>query len=758
MAVLEKIREKTVLVLVMIGLGMFGFLFMGSDQSSIFSCNGEQLNSIGSINGEEIDIDKYNEYLGNLKKQNPEEIAHNDAWNFLVTQKLIGSAASDFGLTITPEELKELETGSINPQNISQYFRDALGKNFEDDTSGTFTNKVENLLASRSQWSSEQKNIISSIEDQVSKDRLSQKYQTLIEKGIYTTNSQVITTLNERNQNAEVKYVSIPYSVEEIEVTDEEILEFYNKNILDYQNKKETRNVEYAAFTVVPSEEDVANFHKNKIKIIKKSQNSLRKIETEAVYERLSDITDPKLLELIKKEEGQTFIDSLSPGTCRISKFDSMDRPDSVESRQILLTKGNFTSDSAETILQDLKKQVENGVDFVQLVKEFSEGPSVNTEGNLGWFSENEAKYSSFIEPCFTSKLGDLKIVETPEGYHLIQLTNVSELVPKYKISYLDKVVVASEETRDDYKWKAKDFKDQFLTQKITESKNKFLQYWWIVLDIGIIFVLLYFIYVKKRNIRRFAPYVVLLAIFVAVAGIYFTSEAEDDAMILTDNNNFRSLADSLNVRYDYADAVNNMQFNIKDLQDSREIIRWMFDVNTKVGDVSNNEPYRCGDDFLVVSLSEINPKGDKTLESVRDIVIQEIQNDQKFDDISSQLSGSTTLDEAASLFNTIIDSVVGLNFESPTINNTITEVLDVQNFVGAVNALDEGETSRLIKGNNTAYLIYIVSKDSITIPENNEIQREQIQNSNSFGLFNGFVLKVLKENSDIVDNRSIFY
>ena len=121
MAVLEKIREKTVLVLVMIGLGMFGFLFMGSDQSSIFSCNGEQLNSIGSINGEEIDIDKYNEYLGNLKKQNPEEIAHNDAWNFLVTQELIGSAASDFGLTISPEELKELETGSINPQNISQF-------------------------------------------------------------------------------------------------------------------------------------------------------------------------------------------------------------------------------------------------------------------------------------------------------------------------------------------------------------------------------------------------------------------------------------------------------------------------------------------------------------------------------------------------------------------------------------------------------------------------------------------------------------
>ena len=53
-----------------------------------------------------------------------------NVWNFLVNQKLIGSAASDLGLTITPEELKELQTGSINSRNISQFFRNSLGENF----------------------------------------------------------------------------------------------------------------------------------------------------------------------------------------------------------------------------------------------------------------------------------------------------------------------------------------------------------------------------------------------------------------------------------------------------------------------------------------------------------------------------------------------------------------------------------------------------------------------------------------------------
>ena len=175
-----------------------------------------------------------------------------------------------------------------------------------------------------------------------------------------------------------------------------------------------------------------------------------------------------------------------------------------------------------------------------------------------------------------------------------------------------------------------------------------------------------------------------------------------------------------------------------------------MFDANTKVGDVSNTT-YRCGDDFVVVSLSAINPKGDKTLESVRDIIIQEIQTDQKFDDISSKLSGSPTLEEASSLSDPDTVYIASeVNFESLSINNTITDVLDVQNFVGAVNALDEGETSRLIKGNNAAYLIYIVSKGSGT--EYTESEKDKIRQENSFGAYYE-ALKILKENSDIVKN-----
>ena len=201
------------------------------------------------------------------------------------------------------------------------------------------------------------------------------------------------------------------------------------------------------------------------------------------------------------------------------------------------------------------------------------------------------------------------------------------------------------------------------------------------------------------------------------------------------------------------------MQFNISALQDSREIVRWMFGwenqvyTERKVGDISN-EIYTCGDNYIVVSLSSITPEGDKELESVRDIISQKIQNDKKFDVISSKLTKSSSIEDAASLFKTVIDTVVGVNFASNNINGIGSE----QNFVGAVNALDVGETSTIIKGNNSAYIISIVSKNSGTISEVNEKQKSEIQNANSAGVFYNTVLKILNDNSDIVDNRFNYY
>ena len=56
-----------------------------------------------------------------------------------------------------------------------------------------------------------------------------------------------------------------------------------------------------------------------------------------------------------------------------------------------------------------------------------------------------------FNDVCFSSKEGDLKIVSTQFGVHLIQMTGVSKQITKYKIVHLDKDVLPSSETKDFY-------------------------------------------------------------------------------------------------------------------------------------------------------------------------------------------------------------------------------------------------------------------------------------------------------------------
>ena len=236
MAVLEKIRERGLLLVIVVGVALGAFI-LGDLSGSSSSRNSNSEEVFGSINGEEIDPNTFSEYLDNVKSQYstlPEGEQNKRAWDFLVNEKLIGSAASDLGITITPKEIYELETGAIN--NINRH--DAFNNFFTSNGQVEFNiEEVNNFFDNFSQQSPEIQNYFLQLTDGVTKERLSQKYQTLIEKGMYTTNSEVITTLNERNQNAEVKYISIPYPVEEVEVTDEEISEYYNNNISDYQNE-----------------------------------------------------------------------------------------------------------------------------------------------------------------------------------------------------------------------------------------------------------------------------------------------------------------------------------------------------------------------------------------------------------------------------------------------------------------------------------------------------------------------------------------
>lgn len=75
---------------------------------------------------------------------------------------------------------------------------------------------------------------------------------------------------------------------------------------------------------------------------------------------------------------------------------------------------------------QDIKKQIENGADFAELVRAHSRCPSGQEGGNLGEFFPGQM-VKEFDQVVFSEKVGEVHgPVQTEFGFHLIEITNRS--------------------------------------------------------------------------------------------------------------------------------------------------------------------------------------------------------------------------------------------------------------------------------------------------------------------------------------------
>lgn len=73
---------------------------------------------------------------------------------------------------------------------------------------------------------------------------------------------------------------------------------------------------------------------------------------------------------------------------------------------------------------ENLKFQIEGGVDFAEIAQKYSQCPSGRKGGALGEFSPGQM-VKEFDEVVFSAEVGKTHgPVQTQFGYHLIQITN----------------------------------------------------------------------------------------------------------------------------------------------------------------------------------------------------------------------------------------------------------------------------------------------------------------------------------------------
>lgn len=113
----------------------------------------------------------------------------------------------------------------------------------------------------------------------------------------------------------------------------------------------------------------------------------------------------------------------------QIDTFRENRRQEEVRAQHILFSTDESMSetqlDSVQQEAQAVLQQVNEGGDFGELAREYSQGPSSSRGGDLGWFSR-ERMVEPFADAAFAlADSGDVasEPVKTRFGYHLIRLT-----------------------------------------------------------------------------------------------------------------------------------------------------------------------------------------------------------------------------------------------------------------------------------------------------------------------------------------------
>ncbi len=90
--------------------------------------------------------------------------------------------------------------------------------------------------------------------------------------------------------------------------------------------------------------------------------------------------------------------------------------------------------DKAKAKIESIKKELDEGADFAELAKKYSDCPTGKTGGDLGAFPRHGAMVEPFAAAAFATEVGKIsEPVKTEFGYHLIKVT---EHNPAKNINY----------------------------------------------------------------------------------------------------------------------------------------------------------------------------------------------------------------------------------------------------------------------------------------------------------------------------------
>lgn len=712
MATLEKIRNRAGLLIIVVGLALFAFIigdFLNSG-STYFRQTHEK---VAEVNGEVIRIQDYQERIdemvdvykiqmgtNNLSEEYMPQIRQS-VFDGMVQDIILGEEMSKLGMTVSPEELFDMVQGeNISPmiQQMQMFINPETGmfdknallqflKTINDENLSMYSiDQQVQLLQARNFWLFWEKNI--------KRQRMEQKYTTLLSKAIAANVLDAKEAFNETAESSDIIYAMQSYNTipdSTVQVSKSEIEKLYNQRKELYK-QQEAKVIKYISVDIVPSPEDYAKVSAD-IEALKDEFAAATDVADLVNENSEVPYMDVYLSEEAFEAEMRQFATTAEVGDIygpvyenNIYKMykliDKVVAPDSVKVSHIMLV--NTGSANDQVLLDSLKNVLKSGGNFAELAREYSvDQASAENGGELGWFTEIGALRGlgeEFKDAMFNGPLNEVVEVKSLYGTHLVKVTEKTKNVPKYKVADIEMTVSPSSKTYSNL------YND--LNQYISNHGNV------ATLD----------------ETAREAGY---------------------------------------NVISDY--TVNASDQMIGTIRNSRPVIRWAFE--NKKGKIS--EIFECDDKFVVTAVQGTIPEGYRSLSSVESALRSELITRKKGEIITRELAGKNlnSVDAYAQAMGANVDSVKFVSFGTRRITN-----IGVEPKLNAIISLTPvNQVSAPVAGNNGVYVFQVTEKHEDAKEYNEAEQIRSIDATNTYR-FGFQAIQSLTNQADITDNRIHFY
>lgn len=476
MAVLEKIRKRTFFLILTIGIALFAFVISG-----IFDRGGQQMpTSVGEVNGEEIPYEAFRAQVdGALMNMgaNPNISSMyvvNMLWQQAVQNKILDQQFAKLGINIGKDQI--FAALAQTPIGKDPQFLNANGV-FDPNKFAQFISELRTTNPEGyRQWQVQEGQLVDSAKRQV--------YLSLIRAGLGATASEGELSYHQEADKVDIKYVTLQYSTipdSLIKISDSQIKDYISKHKKEFEQKP-ARNIQFVFVKEEASQEDkqeiyagVSAVNSSTIRYNPLTQQndtlagfaSVPKSEIAEFVARNSDIpfdslyiSKDKLPSLVADNLYNLGINEVygpyeDANYYKLTRMLGKVANAEVKASHILIAfqgslPGNETitrskeeaKAKAESILIDARRQ---GADFAQLARDNSDDASnAPMGGDLNFFTRG-TMVKPFNDYVFSAKVGDIGLVETNFGFHIIKVTDQKEGV---QLATIARVIEPSDKTR----------------------------------------------------------------------------------------------------------------------------------------------------------------------------------------------------------------------------------------------------------------------------------------------------------------------